>query len=411
VLLHDDLAAAGIAADEAARRATDDVRIPALVAQGWVAVAGGDRDRAAALAGEAVAHAHRGGHRTGLAEALELRAAAEPDPAKARRALREAHAIWTGAGAVAHAARVLLAASRLPGAGAEERLSALFAAERLVAEGLSPDPYPAGDGDAAHPGTQAGVLVRTFGRFEVWLGDRPVPATSWQSRRARDLLRILVVRRGRPVPRGELCELLWPDDDAAKTGHRLSVLLSIVRGVLDPAKRYEPDHYLVADAASVALDVTQLRVDVLEFLAAVAHGRRLFERDAVDEARAALAAADRDYTADVFADEPYADWADALREQARAAHIGALRLLAQASRAAGATAPAVEYLLRLLEKDPYDEPAHRALVRTLAVAGQHGEARRALARYRAAMTEIGVRPQDIPMPVALSSRPPPSRTR
>jgi two-component SAPR family response regulator len=81
-----------------------------------------------------------------------------------------------------------------------------------------------------------------------------VPASQWQSRKARDLLRILVARRGRPVPRGELCELLWPEDDQARTGHRLSVLLSIVRGVLDPAKAFANDHYLVADQSSIALE-------------------------------------------------------------------------------------------------------------------------------------------------------------
>jgi DNA-binding SARP family transcriptional activator len=96
----------------------------------------------------------------------------------------------------------------------------------------------------------------------------------------------------------------------------------------------------------------------------------------------------------VFEDEPYADWAVALREQARAAYIAALRMLADSHRSSGATGAAVDCLLRLLEKDPYDEPAHRVLVRTLAAGGQHGEARRAFARYRTAMQAIGVRPPD-----------------
>ena len=43
-------------------------------------------------------------------------------------------------------------------------------------------------------------------------------------------------------PRGELCELLWPDDDPSRTGHRLSVLLSIVRGVLDPDRVFANDY-------------------------------------------------------------------------------------------------------------------------------------------------------------------------
>jgi DNA-binding SARP family transcriptional activator len=350
------------------------------------------------LVAQAIQAAGEAGHRTGLAEALELKAIVDTEPGRARAALREADAIWTDAGAVLNAARIRLALGHLAGAGADDRFAALVAAELLAAENVPIDP-PRVDGTE--------VALKTLGRFEVCVGGQPVPATAWQSRRARDLVRILIARRGRPVPRAELSELLWPDDDATKTGHRLSVLLSIVRGVLDPTKRYGPDQYLVADAACVALDVTHLRVDVLEFLAAVAHGRRLRERGALSEARTVLTAAVREYTADPFEDEPYADWSDALREQARSAYVCALRILAESHRAANSPAAAVDCLLRLLERDPYDEPAHRALVRTLATAGQHGEARRALARYRAAMRAIGVRePDDSVLPTSSNtSRP------
>jgi DNA-binding SARP family transcriptional activator len=393
-LLPDDPDAATGYAERAAGRATDDVRIPALLAQGWVAVAGNVSDRARRLAGEAAELARTSGRRAGLARALELRAAAETDPDRRHDALREAYAIWADAGAVAEAARILSALSQLPGAGVQDRLAALLAVEGLPAGSL-PDRYVPAARDSGPK--QPGVLVRTLGRFEVQIAGCAVPPAAWQSRRARELLRILVSRRGRPVPRAELCELLWADDDPARTAHRLSVLLSIVRGVLDPDRVVSADHYLVTDAASVALDVTHLRVDVLEFLGAVAHGRYLLHRGAGAEARTVLTAAVDDYRADVFEDEPYVDWAGPLREQARAAYISALRLLADHHQATRAVAAAVDCLLRLLEKDPYDEPAHRALVRTLVAGGQHGEARRALARYREAMRAIGVRPPDLGM--------------
>ncbi|HEX8626844.1 MAG TPA: BTAD domain-containing putative transcriptional regulator, partial [Catenuloplanes sp.] len=395
VLLPDHPAEAARHADEAARHATDELRIPALLAQGWVAVAGGDRDTARLRADEAAALARHSGRRAALAEALELRAAGETDPGRARGALREAQAIWTDAGAVGNAARILVALSRLPGASPDDRFAALMAAERLAAGNVAIDLSGPAVGTA--PDTtprRTDVMVRTLGRFEVQVAGRAVPPAAWQSRRARDLLRLLVARRGRPVPRAQLCEVLWPDDDPTKTGHRLSVLLSIVRGVLDPDRVFPSDHYLLTDAASVALDVTHLRVDVVEFLGAVGHGRRLIDRDAAAEARTVLAAAVGDYRADVFEDEPDVDWAEPLREQARAAYLSALRMLADSHRAARSPAAAVDCLLRLLEKDPYDERAHRALVRTLVAGGQHGEARRAFGRYHEAMRAIAVRPPD-----------------
>jgi DNA-binding SARP family transcriptional activator len=376
----DPVAAARHAAD-ALHRATSDSEVPALLAAAAVALQRGDPAGAAEAAGRAASAARRARHRAGLAEALELQAAADARPARARAALAEAHAIWRDAGAATHADRALVALGRLPGAGTEDRLDALLARERLAAaDVLDVD----GPGAPAHPA----VAVRVLGRFEVYLAGEAVPASAWQSRKARDLLRVLVARRGRPVPRPELSELLWPDDDPARTGHRLSVLLSIVRQVVEPDGG--PDGVVIADAGSVALDVGRLDVDVERLLADVGHARRLRERGEPAAARTLLAAAVKQYGGEAFEDDPYADWARPLREEARAAYLGALRGLAALCRAAGDTEEAVGHLRRILEADPYDEAAHRAMVRSFTAAGRHGEARRAFERYAGAMRAIGV---------------------
>ena len=98
-----------------------------------------------------------------------------------------------------------------------------------------------------------------FGGFEVRVGRQPVPLQAWRSRQARTLVKILASRRGRPLTRDYLSELLWPDDDPAKTGHRLSVLLATVRGVLDPDKAWPPDHYVAGDSSGLRLDLAQRR--------------------------------------------------------------------------------------------------------------------------------------------------------
>jgi DNA-binding SARP family transcriptional activator len=208
-----------------------------------------------------------------------------------------------------------------------------------------------------------------------------------KSRKARDLLRILVARRGRVVPRLELCELLWSDDEPLRTAHRLSVLLSIVRTV-------SGQDVLIADPACVALDLTRVRVDVEDFLDDIAHGLRLRKRGAVAEARSLLAAAERRYAGEPFEDDPYADWATPLREEARGTYLRAVRLLADLTRADGDHEQAAAYLRRLLLVDPYDEAAHRTLVAIQVEGGRHGEVRRAFARYGEAMAAIGVRPPD-----------------
>ncbi len=54
------------------------------------------------------------------------------------------------------------------------------------------------------------------------------------------------------------------------------------------------------------------------------------------------------------------------------------------------------YSLRLLERDPFDEPAHLALVAARSAARAHGEARRAYGGYIARMEQIGVEPAPFP---------------
>ncbi|WP_020524479.1 BTAD domain-containing putative transcriptional regulator [Catelliglobosispora koreensis] len=379
--LAEDLTAAATVAEQAVELASGRLLVQALVAKGWVALRAGDPAAAAAIAEESTTIARDEGYAVGLAECLELRAASETEVKRARSALREALAIWTAAGCAVHAARVQSSMGALAYASADERFASLMAAEVLATAGI-----PGHDKDAST------VEIRAFGRFEVWLSGEVVPPAQWQSRKARDLLRILVARRGRPVPRGELSELLWPDDDPSRTGHRLSVLLSIIRGVLDPSRAYPADHFLAADQSCLRLQIAHLHIDVENFLGDTAHGRRLWDKGLPGEATRLLSVAVQAYRADVFDDDPYAEWASALREEARAAYLSALRLLAWGERKQGNVAATVGHLLRLLAMDPYDEAAHLDLIDALAASGQHGEAKRAQGRYEQAMRAIGVQP-------------------
>ena len=211
VFVGDDPATAAALVDEAGAHAQGSFWIGALIAQGWVAHAKGDRAAALALADMAATDARHRREPGWLAESLELRAAVDRDPASVRAALAEAHTIWRDAGATVDADRLLTSLGNLPGAGTDDRLAAMLARERQLTSGVTGDAtaVPLAFG----MGTDSRVQIQVLGRFEVRVGNQPVPATAWQSRKARDLLRILVARRARVVPREELAELLWPDDD------------------------------------------------------------------------------------------------------------------------------------------------------------------------------------------------------
>ncbi|WP_117208578.1 BTAD domain-containing putative transcriptional regulator [Allorhizocola rhizosphaerae] len=349
----------------------------ATLALGWAKLATAEVDRAAELAAQAARRARQLRERALLPEALELMGSAAQSPALARKAWREALALWQAADAQLDADRVAATLGVLPGASADDRIAAKLAESRLAARGV--DWTPAG----APPYR---VLVRTFGRFEVSTGSGDIVV--WQSRKARDLLRILVARRGRPVPREELGEMLWPDENPAKVAHRLSVALSTVRGALDAGRRMPADHFLQSGQGSVALDTVRIDIDLEDFLLAVEHGLRLVREGETEQARLVLRDAQRLYTGDFLGDEPYDDWAIPAREEARATYLRVLRTLVDLAQECGDTADAVTHLHQILQLDAYDENAHLALIDLLTRYGWHGEARRAQARYRQAMGEL-----------------------
>jgi DNA-binding SARP family transcriptional activator len=238
------------------------------------------------------------------------------------------------------------------------------------------------------------VEIQVLGSFAVLIDGTPVPSTTWRSRKARELLRILVARRGQPATRDELAELLWGSVSSAERGkvaHRLSVALCTLRAVLDPDRLFQAGHFVVTGHAHIAVDLVRVSVDVEEFFTRARHGFRLLERGETTDAGTVLAAAERTYTDEPFADDPYADWSHALRAEAHATYLHVLRKLVELGQRAGDVDHVVRHLLRILTAEPYDEPAHRDLVSVLRAAGRHGEAARALKRYSAAMHGIGVR--------------------
>ncbi len=239
--------------------------------------------------------------------------------------------------------------------------------------------------------------VLTLGGFRLLRHGSVVPLQAWQSRRARDLLKILVARRGRPVPRDELLELLWPDEASERLADRLNVTLSTLRGVLDPDRQYPPDHAVVSAEGALRLDLDHVAVDLEDLFVDVATAESLArtgrEEEAAERDRRAVAR----YRGPFLPEHAYDDWAVPAREEARAAFLAAARRLAGSAARAGDADAEVRCLLRVLEEEPYDEPAHLRLVRCLSTAGRHGEARRAYHRYAARMVELDLEPTPYPV--------------
>lgn len=145
--------------------------------------------------------------------------------------------------------------------------------------------------------------IRVLGGFEVvsLCGIR----AEWTSRKARELLKMLVAARGTATSREVFMDVLWPGEAPASLSNRFFVVVNVIRRALDPGRLLPTQHHVVTEGDSVRLEIAHLDIDLERFLS-------LAQRS--DEG--SRAAARQLYRGQPFPDEPYADWAMGVREDA-----------------------------------------------------------------------------------------------
>jgi DNA-binding SARP family transcriptional activator/ATP/maltotriose-dependent transcriptional regulator MalT len=368
------------------------------VAEAWVAVGrlalardlASDASEAAARAAE-LARSRR--DRWALAGAIEVGALADRPGDGRRSRLLEARALYEELGCPIDVARLELELAALdrPDVAAGRLRAVAETAHRVGARALSnrADQLLRAIDRGGDTALRAGVL----GAFTLVRDGEVVPNTAWQSRKARDLFKMLLTRRGRAVAREQAMERLWPGENDPKLASRLAVAVATVRAVLDPAKRFDGEHFVKADGDSLRVDLGHLELDVDRFLAAADAALVEHRRGDGRVATGMLAAAEALYTGDVLEDDPYVDWHVALREEARAAYLAVATALADRRSAGDDPDAAIRLLLRVLEREPYDEASHVRLVALLSRAGRHGEARRRFQSYVDRMRELDLEPR------------------
>jgi hypothetical protein len=312
--------------------------MPVFLTAGWVELARGDRERAAKIAGDAQEVARSRRSSAAVAEALEIRAMAAAGSTETRALLAEAVAAWAEVGNPIGEQRARLALASID-PDPRARASAREADRRLRAMGVRVSPAWRAVGVLASVPDQQGeaVEVRTLGAFSVIRGGRAVTRSEWRSKKARDLLKILVARRGRATPRELLMETLWPEEPPDRTENRLSVAVAVLRGILDPGRTFDAQHFVVTEGRAVRLDMADLWVDVEAF---VDDAQRILSNAASGPSEgdvAVLEAVEASYTGDFLEEDVYEDWSAALREQARALYLAVVRRLALSASRAGRT--------------------------------------------------------------------------
>jgi DNA-binding SARP family transcriptional activator len=222
----------------------------------------------------------------------------------------------------------------------------------------------------------AGLQVQLMGGFAVQVNGRAISPEAWGSRKARNLFKYLLLRRGRPVLAGDLLEEFWPDleDDGAR--HALRSTLHRMRRALEPERPARaPSAFLqVADDTVCLLVGTETEVDLFAFEDRLSQARRYEAQEDGDTANRLREAAIALYTGDLLPQDLNEVWALGTREGLREQYLSTLARLAEAALGRGEPAAALPFAERMLEADPTHEPGIRVLVRALANLGRAAEA-------------------------------------
>ena len=243
-----------------------------------------------------------------------------------------------------------------------------------------------GESIAASVATDRALTVRMVGAFSVESPAGVLTAAEVGSYKARSLLALLAVERGRLVPVDRIIDILWGDEPPVRAARNVATLVSRLRTVLGGQVVVGgPTGYRLGGGVAVDLYGAAKLVRTAELATAGGEPAR-----GLRTAHAALDVLDRGAVLDEY---PQADWAEA----ARAVHLTLLRrsrhAVAEAALRVGDLDGALVAAEAALHADPLDEVACRALMRVHASAGEPARALSVYQRLREVFrAELGLDP-------------------
>jgi LuxR family transcriptional regulator, maltose regulon positive regulatory protein len=229
-------------------------------------------------------------------------------------------------------------------------------------------------GLALHPGYR--LRVQTLGKFQVWRGAEPIPATGWQREKARQLFQILLTYRQAPLDRDQIGELLWPGSDPAAAQRNFKIALNTLFRVLEPERPpgsesafilRERSVYTLRPGADLWLDAEQFTQHVRPFTHTPPDINKL--QDAVNL-----------YQGDYLPDTLYEAWAAEERERLATLFLETADRLAEMLLAQERYAEVIELCQRILAQDNCWERAYRHLMLTYERLGDRGQVGRTYQR-------------------------------
>ena len=267
-------------------------------------------------------------------------------------------------------------------------------AQHLLAQGFS---AIAADPAARtyHPGST--LRIQTFGPLRVWRGTAEIEPRAWQRRKAPQMLGLLLTHRHRWLLREQICEWLWPEEDAAGAATQFKVTLNALNTALEPARppRTPPFYIRRQGGAYRFCPPDGAWLDVAEFEALIDAAQTHLAAGDLGAAQQGLATAVSLYRDDYLSEYVYEDWAREERERLRGCYLEAATTLAEVLARQNRLAEAIQMGEVILARDPCWEPAYSVLMRAYA---HQGNRRQVVATYERCVRNLRTYLDVAPLP-------------
>ncbi|HEY53314.1 MAG TPA: hypothetical protein G4N94_07645 [Caldilineae bacterium] len=230
-----------------------------------------------------------------------------------------------------------------------------------------------------HPGYT--LRVQMFGPFRVRRGGYQVANSEWRRKKARRLLQLFLVHRGRYLQREQIIERLWPDIEPAAAENQFKVTLNALQHVLEPERRRSAPPFIIRrrDTAYGLNPAAAIDSDVFSFERVLRDAKNRLKDDpmcAITLYRQALNL----YGDGFLPDAIYEEWTNAERQRLQALYLHSAEALARLLLH-NEPDEAITWCERILAIDPGWEPAYRLAMRAYAVLSQRHLLARIYQRY------------------------------
>lgn len=173
----------------------------------------------------------------------------------------------------------------------------------------------------------ASIKVFTFGRFEVWVGEKKLNSKDWGRDRSIQLFQFfLLARNRRALHKDQIVDKLWEDD---LDDQSFKVALHGINKALEPERKsHSETKYIIRVGHTYQLSMDNIWVDSIAFESLIKVGNKYINENPELSAKAFRKALDL-HQGTFLPDRIYEDWSCDERERIQLLYLGTTNELAE----------------------------------------------------------------------------------